>query len=257
MHPDDETAAQLGEPDVGKTEMWHVLEHEPGAQLICGLKPGVTPASFERAIQDGSVEDLLVKFPVEPGDSVFVPAGTVHAIGAGILLTEIQQNSDITYRVYDFGRIGPNGQSRELHIEKSLKATKFGSHHRGKTMPLRYDATRQLLAVCRYFAAELVTIPGRYARDTRGDSFHIVMALNPDIKITTPKSKRLLTRGEAVLVSGECVQFELSGCGQALVYYVPNLQLDILKPLLEIGYTMNDLLAMSGSTDSGDLTFDP
>ena len=95
-HPDDACAERLGEPDVGKTEMWHVLDAEPGSELICGLDPGAGGEAFAAAVRNGSLEDLMVRFAVTEGDSVFVPAGTVHAIGRGILLAEIQQELDIS-----------------------------------------------------------------------------------------------------------------------------------------------------------------
>ncbi|MBM3290832.1 MAG: mannose-6-phosphate isomerase, partial [Candidatus Hydrogenedentes bacterium] len=125
VHPDDATAAALGEPDVGKTEMWHVLHADPGAELICGLRPGTTPDQMRAAIASGTLERHLVRFTVKPGDSVYVPAGTVHAIGKGIVLAEIQQNSDLTYRLYDWSRVDASGKARELHVEKGLRATRF------------------------------------------------------------------------------------------------------------------------------------
>nr|HPK00742.1 class I mannose-6-phosphate isomerase [Candidatus Hydrogenedentota bacterium] len=125
VHPDDACAERLGEPDVGKTEMWSVLQAEPGSELIYGLKPEVGREAFSNAVANGDIEPLLNRFPVQAGDSVFVSAGTVHAIGAGVVLAEIQQNSDLTYRIHDWGRLDSDGQPRTLHLEKALEAIHF------------------------------------------------------------------------------------------------------------------------------------
>lgn len=119
VHPDDAYGlAHVGE--YGKTEMWIVLHAEPGAELIYGLKAGVDRAAFEEAVASGDIEDVLHRVPVQAGDVVFVPAGTVHALGPGIIVAEIQQNSDTTYRLYDWGRLGNDGNPRPLHIEQAL-----------------------------------------------------------------------------------------------------------------------------------------
>ena len=123
VHPPARIAAQLGgEP---KTEMWYVADAEPGAELYAGLRQGVTRPEFERRIQDGTVADCLHRVPVRPGDVMFLPSGRVHAIGAGIVIFEIQQNSDTTYRVFDWNRVGLDGKPRELHVEESLQCIDF------------------------------------------------------------------------------------------------------------------------------------
>ena len=118
VHPDDEEAKKLGLPR-GKTECWYVLEADPGATVACGLKSGLAFADVEKAIRDQTLESLLVYLPVTSGDMIFVDAGTVHAIGPGVVLLEVQQNSDVTYRLYDYGR------PRELHVEAGLAVVKL------------------------------------------------------------------------------------------------------------------------------------
>jgi mannose-6-phosphate isomerase len=123
VHPPAQKAVELGgEP---KTEMWYVAEAVPGAELYVGLNAGVTRAEFEQRIQDGSVADCFHRVPVQAGDVMFLPSGRVHAIGAGLVLFEIQQNSDTTYRVFDWNRVGLDGQPRQLHIEQSLASIDF------------------------------------------------------------------------------------------------------------------------------------
>jgi mannose-6-phosphate isomerase len=132
VHPDDEIASTVGQP-CGKTECWYVLRAEPGAQVGLGLKPGVTKAEVERAIREVRMEQLLNWIDVHAGDMIYVDAGTVHAIGPGAVIVETQQNSDTTYRLYDYGR------PRELHIEDGLRATKEQTHA-GKVVSGRTQA---------------------------------------------------------------------------------------------------------------------
>src|SRR5271170_6971389 len=137
VHPDDAYAAQheAARGGRGKTEMWHVLFAEPGAELMLNLRPGVTPAAFRAAMDDGTLENLLARVPVAPGDSLFVPPGTVHTICAGVMLCEIQEQSDITYRVYDYKRKGPDGRERPLHVRQALEVINFGEQLGEKVIP--------------------------------------------------------------------------------------------------------------------------
>jgi mannose-6-phosphate isomerase len=124
VHPPAGPAAGLGgEP---KTEMWYIADAAPGAELYAGLKHGVTRAEFEKKIRDGSVAECFHRLPVKPGDAMFLPSGRVHAIGAGLVIFEIQQNSDTTYRVFDWNRVGLDGKPRELHVAESLASIDFG-----------------------------------------------------------------------------------------------------------------------------------
>jgi mannose-6-phosphate isomerase len=129
VHPSDAKARELEGPTaVGKTEAWVVLESEPNARLYTGLNPGVTPDRLRRAVLAGKVEDMLYAHEALPGDCIFLHAGTVHAIGGGVLLFEAQQNSDLTYRLYDWGRVDPKtGKSRELHVQKALACVDFSA----------------------------------------------------------------------------------------------------------------------------------
>lgn len=119
VHPDDAYAAAV-EGDLGKTEMWYVLAAEPGATLVSGLRPGIDRAAFATAVREGRTEEVLQAQPVRAGDVCFIPAGLVHAIGAGIVVAEIQQNSDLTYRVFDYNRRQSDGSLRELHVDRAL-----------------------------------------------------------------------------------------------------------------------------------------
>jgi mannose-6-phosphate isomerase len=162
VHPDDEFAAQHEQAagGRGKTEMWYVVNARPGAEVLVGLKSSVTRESFRRAIANGTAEECLERIPLSAGDAVFVPAGTAHTIGPGLVLCEIQQNSDLTYRVYDYNRRDAKGQSRQMHIEKALEVMRFGEQQGGKIkqVSVRHgNATETLLVTCRYFTTEICT----------------------------------------------------------------------------------------------------
>ncbi len=157
VHPDDRMAQKYGEPR-GKTECWYALAAEPGAQVAAGLKAGVTLEQVKTGIHDGTLEESLNVLPVVAGDMVFVDAGTVHAIWPGSILLETQQNCDLTYRMYDYGR------PRELHIEKSLEATRLVTRA-GKIAP-KVLADRTVLIDVEYFRVERLTVAGSRASET-------------------------------------------------------------------------------------------
>jgi mannose-6-phosphate isomerase len=159
VHPDDDYAArhEAAADGRGKTEMWYTLRARPGAEVLVGLKSGVTRDALERAIAGGAAEDCLEHVPLRSGDAVFVPAGTVHTIGPGLVLCEIQEHSDLTYRVYDYNRRDNNGRSRELHIAKALEVMRFGKQAGGRIAPVRIErgaVAQSYFVACRYFAAE-------------------------------------------------------------------------------------------------------
>ena len=125
VHPDDQFGATLSPPDLGKTEAWYVMHADPGAKIYAGLKEGVTESSFRAAIESNETESVIHSFQPKQGDCVFISAGTMHAIGEGLLIAEIQQASNTTFRVYDWGRVDKDGQPRPLHIEQAIQATDF------------------------------------------------------------------------------------------------------------------------------------
>lgn len=179
VHPDDEKGRRLAN-DNGKTETWIVLAVEPGSVIYAGLKEGVGPSEFRHAIASGKVEPLLHRFEPRPGDSILIEAGTVHAIGAGVLLAEIQQMSDATFRVFDWNRVGSDGKPRELHVEHAMESIDF---RRGPVNPMtpRIEArdgagSVERLARSPYFAVERLRLNGPTTVG-RPDRFTILMGL--------------------------------------------------------------------------------
>ncbi|HDP34036.1 MAG TPA: mannose-6-phosphate isomerase [Candidatus Hydrogenedentes bacterium] len=239
VHPDDEQAARLGEADAGKTEMWHVLDADSDSVMISGLRDGVTREAVFEALSSGDISRLVRSFPVAAGDSVFVAAGSAHAIGAGILLAEIQQNSNVTYRIFDWNRLDDQGAPRELHIEKALSALSFENARSGRAAPLRYTESgipREVLAACRHFAAERITVKkhGDFHSDAR--SFCVVLALDDVMTIVAENSGCVLERGEAALIPACISEWRVEGAGGIMRYYVPDIAVDIVEPLLRHGY---------------------
>jgi mannose-6-phosphate isomerase len=163
VHPDDEYARVHEQGELGKTEMWYLLHADPGAALILGARPGVTRSDFIAALAGGRLESVLNRIPIAAGQAADVPAGTVHALLAGILVAEIQQSSDTTYRVYDWGRLGVDGKPRDLHIAKALDVIDFDRPAVGIARPKPLPAAAGLVASelvrNRYFVVEEVVLP--------------------------------------------------------------------------------------------------
>ena len=182
VHPDDAYAARHEQAagGHGKTEMWYALRARPGAEVLVGLKPEVTRQAFERAIAEGTAENCLARVPLTDGDAVFVPSGTAHTIGPGLILCEIQQHSDLTYRVYDYNRRDAQGRSRHLHIEKALEVMRFGAQKGGKIEPLRMNrgSTNETYFVsCPYFATERWEFSERLDASTTPEHFDLLVLL--------------------------------------------------------------------------------
>jgi mannose-6-phosphate isomerase len=183
VHPDDAYAAKCEAKagGRGKTEMWHVVWAEPDAELLIGLKPYVTRGAFVEAISKDTVEDLFIRYPVHAGETYFVEAGTQHAICPGMIVCEIQEYSDLTYRVYDYGRKDARGKARDLHLEKALAVTRFDGTRSGKIPPLSLhspDANKHLLIACKFFATERWDCDRTTAIEGHAAEFQLLVVLS-------------------------------------------------------------------------------
>lgn len=182
VHPDDDYAArhEQGAGGRGKTEMWYAVRARSGAEVMVGLKPEVTLSAFQRAISENTAEQCLKHMAVKAGDAILVPAGTAHTIGPGLVLCEIQEHSDITYRVYDYNRRDAKGQARALHIDKALDVLRFGPQTGGKIEALRVERgplAQTYFAACRYFATEKWEFSERIDAATRPEHFDLLILL--------------------------------------------------------------------------------
>jgi mannose-6-phosphate isomerase len=182
VHPDDEYAAkhEAAVGGVGKTEMWYALRARPGAEVLAGLKPDVTREKFQRAIADGTAEDCLDHVPLREGEAIFIPARTAHTIGPGLVLCEIQEHSDLTYRVFDYNRCDARGRMRELHIDKALAVMRFGAQACEKLQPVRLEhagAKEDFFIACPYFATDKWAFQRPIARATSPERFELLIVL--------------------------------------------------------------------------------
>ncbi len=179
VHPDDEYA-QKYEGDNGKTEMWYIVQADEGAGIYCGFQRDTDKQEFLAKVQDGTVEELLNFIPVKKGDCFLIEAGTVHAIGAGCVICEVQQSSNVTYRVYDYNRRGADGKLRPLHVDKAVQVInfkKFEDHTGTKEVYRVRDYSLQTLTACKYFRCRKLVLHGEYTEKNE-NSFTAVNVLD-------------------------------------------------------------------------------
>ena len=227
VHPDDALGRKLA-GDNGKTETWVIVHAEPGSLIYAGLKLGVRREEFAEALASNTVEPLLHRFEAKAGDCIMIPAGTVHAIGAGVVLAEIQQMSDATFRVYDWGRVGPEGKPRQLHIAQALEATNFDTGPVSPLSPVAVDlpdglGTRERLSRCEYFALERFRIQ-RSTRIGAADRFTIVIGLGGEADLRYQQERIPIALGRTVLIPasvGPCEVEPRSGEVTLLTCIVP------------------------------------
>lgn len=198
VHPSDEYALRY-ENSLGKTEMWYVVEATAGAGLYLGFNRDVTKSEYEQAIRENRLTELLNFYEVQAGDCYFIPAGTIHAIGAGCLIYEIQQNSNVTYRVYDYGRKGKDGKERELHIDKALAVTNLQQF-----TPLHFS---DCLGKCAYFTAQKYMVRNALTLRTDGGSFHCVTCVQGEGRI----SGQPILQGDSYFIPANFGEYTLEG----------------------------------------------
>jgi mannose-6-phosphate isomerase len=227
VHPDDVYAARHEHGKLGKTETWYVLHAEPGAQLIYGFARATSSDEVRRAIERTRLEPLLHSFDPRPGDVIFVPPGTVHAIGGGILLYELQEYSDVTYRLYDYGRVQADGTTRELHVERALEVLRYSPVEEVRATPLEAipygeDGSRRVLVACRYFVEEELRVAGEVADATTPASCQILTCLGGACTIEAGGAVVRLRRGETAVLPAALGAYRLHGePAQLMRAYVP------------------------------------
>lgn len=220
VHPDDEMAGERHN-SYGKTEMWYVLAAEPGASLYVGFNRPVTREEYLEAVKKGTLPSLLEKAVVKPGDSFFIPAGTIHAIGKGLLIAEIQQTSDITYRVDDWGRVDDNGNPRELHTELAVDAIDFGEPENLKSNAEPIADKPVKIEDCDYFTTNLLQVEKGTERDYADlDSFVIYICTDGELSVDYSGGTEKLSKGETMLVPAQEDSIELGGKGTVLEVYI-------------------------------------
>ncbi|MFL6253524.1 MAG: type I phosphomannose isomerase catalytic subunit [Pyrinomonadaceae bacterium] len=216
VHPDDEQAARLvGPGEFGKTEAWHFIEVEPGATIYAGIRPGTSEAELEAAIRDGRVLEVAERLEVKAGETVYIPAGTLHALGPGLLLYEVQQSSDTTFRVYDWDR--PASAGRKLHVEESVAVTDPRKSAVVRPAPELRGTAAVAALVCPYFELDVVRL-GREALDgdTRGETFHLLTVTEGEVEVSCDGEVARLAMYKTALVAGGAGAYRLrAGAGGA------------------------------------------
>ena len=219
VHPDDELA-QKRHACNGKTEIWYVIDAEPDATLISGFSKSISIEEYRKRVGENTLEEVLMSHPAKAGDVFFIPAGHIHAIGKGILLAEIQQSSDITYRVYDYGRKDAKDVCRELHVEEAIEALNFSLQEELKQETAQINSNLIKLADCNFFRANLLNITESTTKDYRNlDSFVVYLCIKGACELIYDKGKTSLKQGESALIPAAMGYFEIqtSGAGTQLI----------------------------------------
>lgn len=223
VHPNDEQATKLDPPDLGKTEAWVVLAAEPGSRIYAGLTPGVDRATLERELARGNCESCLHAFEPRIGDCLLIEAGTVHALGAGLLVAEIQQASNTTFRLFDWNRLDTDGKPRTLHVQQSLDTIDY---RRGPVSPVSPQSTTrphiERLVACDKFILDRwqVDTPQTFEND---DRFHIVTAIDGSVTLRSADLQHELRRGDTRLLPACCHKCDVVPQGRAVLLdmYLP------------------------------------
>ena len=213
VHPDNEYALK-NEGQYGKTEMWYIMDCEEGAFLYYGFKKEVSKEEFEERIKTDTLLEVLNAVPVHKGDVLFIEAGTIHAIGKGIVIAEIQQNSNVTYRVYDFGRVGKDGKKRELHIDKAVEVT-------NRVLISRKNTCYPHIASCDYFTVDCLNMDGKLMSSMKGsvgeESFASILIMEGEGTISCGGETIPYRKGDSFFMSAGSGEYEISGECEVLI----------------------------------------
>ncbi|MBR6873375.1 MAG: class I mannose-6-phosphate isomerase [Ruminococcus sp.] len=214
VHPDNEYAQRV-EGEYGKTEMWYVVDCDEGAELLYGFKHEISKEEFAERIKNNTLLEVTDNVPVHRGDVFFIEAGTLHAIGKGILIAEIQQNSNTTYRIYDYGRVGKDGKPRELHIEKAQDVTKLAPAKQYPDTPAEQHEgyTSKLLASCEYFTTYVLDITGEAQLEADGASFNSLLILEGEGTAGEVEFKK----GDSIFVTAGTGKYTVKGNCRAIL----------------------------------------
>ena len=215
VHPDDKYAKSIGLPN-GKNEMWYIMECEENAQIIAGLSHNLNKQELEDIIKNDKIKDYLKYTDIKKGDSIYISAGTVHAILGGVLICEIQQNSDTTYRVYDWDRKDKNGNSRQLHVEQAIQTIK------SNLIPEvihENDEGTQIIAINKNFEVEKINISERFVDNSNINTFYAINVVDGEGKVKTKAKEYHLRRGDSFLVPATLGKYELEGTMTILKTY--------------------------------------
>jgi mannose-6-phosphate isomerase len=259
LHPNDQQARTLGLGDGGKTECWYIIDALPETRVLCGFKEGVGPEDVKAALDAKQLPKVCNFIPVSPGDVVFVPAGTVHATLANTVLYEVQQTSDVTFRLYDWDRVDAQGKPRRLHIAEALNVLDMTFHRRHVIDPVAINDSGVFHAMriaCRYFAMEEYRCeePARWDLPLK-KSFQVITVLSGSLRVYPGPDEYHFVKGETILLPAcsDRISIRAEARTRMLVSYVPDLVSDIISPLLRIGVSRDSIEALGGNPSCNDL----
>ena len=216
VHPDDDYALK-NEGEYGKTEMWYILDHDEGACLYYGFAKDITKQEYEEAIRNNTLTDILNRVPVHKGDVFFIPAGTVHAIGAGIVICEIQQNSNTTYRVYDYNRRDKNGNTRPLHVEKALEVSSLSQSP--ALSPIDNDEDT-LLAQCDYFTVRRLRVNGSLTQHSNLETFRSFIVTEGSGSLNINGEALPFTKGDSLFLPAQNAAYTIEGTCEVILSHI-------------------------------------
>jgi mannose-6-phosphate isomerase len=249
-HPDDQYAREKEGVPYGKAEFWYILKAEPGSEIIHGVRRPISREELKRDLEEGKIEESLEGVHVEPGEVVLNMPGTIHALGGGIVLYELQQSSDVTYRLYDWGREkGPN--ARPLHLDRGLDVavlTPLQSHTITPVEEQKGDVTIDVLCACRYFAAELLDFKEGAKLDRTLAKFDAWTVLSGDLSFAAGGETVPAHGGQSLIIPAAAGSYTITASSKARAIrgYVPDLQKDVLQPLTELGIPKTRIEQLAG-----------
>lgn len=217
VHPDNEYAKKH-ENSYGKTEMWYILDCEPGAQIICGVKKGVTKEKLKECINSEKIAECLNYVNVEKGDAIYIPSGTIHALLGKTLVAEVQQNSNVTYRVYDWGRVGKDGKPRELHVQKALDV--ICTDRTPQIRKIENNCSKVNVAKSEFFTTNKLHVQDQFAEEISEESFIALNVIEGKGTLKVANQNYEIKKGDSFLVPANAKKYELLGNMELLQSYV-------------------------------------
>jgi mannose-6-phosphate isomerase len=260
VHPDDDYARRQANQPYGKCEMWYVLAADPDGAVYHGAARALDPDDLLAALQEGRVDEVVERVPVRPGDVLFNPPGTIHALGAGVVCYELQQSSDITYRLYDWNRAAAGGPPRPLHLDDGMAVADLLPPARHQIDPVAVPADghqRVFLAACRYFAAERLTLGDRIVERPTNGRFYLWTVLTGEAVVRAGSGPSIrLAAGRSALLPANLDCFRLasrSATCVGILAYVPDLAADVVEPLRAAGLPDDQISQLGGDDRHSDL----
>jgi mannose-6-phosphate isomerase len=259
-HPNDKQAQSLGLGSEGKTECWYIIDAQPDTKVICGFLEGVELKDVKAALDANRLVSVCNFVPVSAGDVIFVPAGTVHAMLANTVLYEVQQTSDVTFRLYDWDRLDKSGKPRQLHIEQALATLDMTNHQRHRIAPVVIsdaEVFHSIRIACRYFAMEEYWCEQSAQWDLQAKgSFQTITVLSGSFSVSVKSGEYHYVKGETALfpASGGAMRISAAAGTRMLTSYAPDLVSDIIAPLVRKGVAREDIERLGGNPSRNDLS---